>query len=237
MVQVSSRLVRYWQNYHILKFGLKLSLSLTSRSFLLVVGFCFPSSIIDEIKMNFCTVYLYRWAILVWFISTGGLFQYGLSLQVDYFSMVYLYKWAFQYGLSLQVGYFSMVYLYRWAFQYGLSLQVGYFSMVYLYRWAISVWFISTGGLIFYCLSLQVGYSAGITPHPTYKAVKTDKTGHAEVVRIIYDPKIIQYEELLHIFWENHDPTQGMRQGIDIGTQYRFVCWHVDVVSFHYALK
>lgn len=66
-----------------------------------------------------------------------------------------------------------------------------------------------------------VGYAAGITPNPTYKEVCSGMTGHNEVVRVVYDPKIISYEQLLKVFWENHNPTQGMRQGNDVGTQYR----------------
>ena len=66
-----------------------------------------------------------------------------------------------------------------------------------------------------------VGYAAGPTPNPTYKEVCTGQTGHNEVVLIVYDPKMISYAELLKVFWENHNPTQGMRQGNDQGTQYR----------------
>ncbi|HIK41552.1 peptide-methionine (S)-S-oxide reductase MsrA [Thermoleptolyngbya sp. M55_K2018_002] len=69
--------------------------------------------------------------------------------------------------------------------------------------------------------STSVGYAAGITPNPTYQEVCSGLTGHNEVVRVVYDPSVISYEDLLKVFWESHDPTQGMRQGNDVGTQYR----------------
>ena len=66
-----------------------------------------------------------------------------------------------------------------------------------------------------------VGYAGGYTPNPTYEEVCSAQTGHAEVVLVVYDPASVTYEELLKLFWEGHDPTQGMRQGNDVGTQYR----------------
>jgi peptide-methionine (S)-S-oxide reductase len=70
-------------------------------------------------------------------------------------------------------------------------------------------------------VNTAAGYAGGITPNPTYEEVCSGRTGHTEVVRIVFDPKRIAYETLLKVFWESHDPTQGMRQGNDVGTQYR----------------
>ena len=83
--------------------------------------------------------------------------------------------------------------------------------------WGAEKDFWETPGVI----STAVGYTGGSTPNPTYREVCTGKTGHSEAVLVAYDPTKVTYEELLRVFWENHDPTQGMRQGNDVGTQYR----------------
>lgn len=76
--------------------------------------------------------------------------------------------------------------------------------------------------------STAVGYAAGHTPNPTYREVCTGMTGHTEAVLIVFDPEVIRYEDLLQTFWESHDPTQGMRQGNDVGTQYRSGTYYFD---------
>ena len=69
--------------------------------------------------------------------------------------------------------------------------------------------------------STSVGYSGGTTDSPNYQDVCTGRTGHAEVVRVVFDPRVVSYQQLLKVFWESHNPTQGMRQGNDVGSQYR----------------
>ena len=95
------------------------------------------------------------------------------------------------------------------------SLEIAMFGMGCF--WGAERKFWQLNGVI----STQVGYAAGYTENPTYKEVCTGQTGHNEVVRVVFDPNIISFEQLLKVFWEVHNPTQGMRQGNDVGTQYR----------------
>jgi peptide-methionine (S)-S-oxide reductase len=83
--------------------------------------------------------------------------------------------------------------------------------------WGAEKMFWQTPGVV----STAVGYEGGFTPNPTYEEVCSGRTGHAETVRVVFDPSRVTYENLLRVFWESHDPTQGMRQGNDLGTQYR----------------
>jgi peptide-methionine (S)-S-oxide reductase len=85
--------------------------------------------------------------------------------------------------------------------------------------------------------STAVGYAGGFTPNPTYEEVCSGQTGHAEVVQVVYDPALVSYADLLKVFWESHDPTQGMRQGNDVGTQYRSAIYARDTAQREAAEK
>ena len=89
--------------------------------------------------------------------------------------------------------------------------------------WGVERIFWQTEGVY----TTAAGYAGGTTPEPDYKLVCSGSTGHTEVVLVVFDPNIVSYKELLKLFWENHDPTQGMRQGNDIGTQYRSAIYTV----------
>src|ERR1044071_9853631 len=90
--------------------------------------------------------------------------------------------------------------------------------------WGAERKFWETPGVV----ATAVGYAGGYTPNPTYEETCSGRTGHAEVVLVVFDPAVVTYEQLLKEFWEDHDPTQGMRQGNDVGTQYRSVLYTTD---------
>ena len=102
------------------------------------------------------------------------------------------------------------------------GLEIAYFGLGCF--WGAERKFWQTPGVY----STAVGYQGGFTPYPTYKETCTGDTGHTEAVMVVFDPKVISYEALLQLFWESHDPTQGMRQGYDVGTQYRSAIYTVD---------
>ena len=93
--------------------------------------------------------------------------------------------------------------------------------------WGAEKMFWQTPGVV----STNVGYSGGSTPNPSYEEVCSGQTGHTEVVRVFFDPARVSYDELLRVFWEGHDPTQGMRQGNDVGTQYRSAIYYFDAAQ------
>jgi peptide-methionine (S)-S-oxide reductase len=93
--------------------------------------------------------------------------------------------------------------------------------------WGAEKDFWQTSGVV----STAVGYTGGFTPNPTYEEVCSGRTGHAEAVLVAYDPGRVSYEDLLRVFWEHHDPTQGMRQGNDVGTQYRSAIYTADAAQ------
>ena len=100
--------------------------------------------------------------------------------------------------------------------------QIAYFAMGCF--WGVERIFWQTPGV----WVTAVGYTAGFTPNPTYQEVCSGLTGHTEAVRVVFDPKLVSYQDLLKVFWEGHDPTQGMRQGNDVGSQYRSGVYTMD---------
>jgi peptide-methionine (S)-S-oxide reductase len=105
---------------------------------------------------------------------------------------------------------------------YPQGLEIAYFAMGCFWGEERKLWQVPGVWVT------AVGYQNGVTPNPTYEEVCSGRTGHAEAVMVVYDPKVVSYADLLKVFWEGHDPTQGMRQGNDIGTQYRSGLYVVD---------
>lgn len=111
------------------------------------------------------------------------------------------------------------------------NMDIAYFAMGCF--WGVERLFWQQKGIY----TTTAGYTGGVTPNPTYDEVCSGNTGHAEAVRIVFDPQIISYADLLRLFWENHDPAQGMRQGGDIGSQYRSVIYTNSPAQFKQAIE
>lgn len=111
------------------------------------------------------------------------------------------------------------------------NMSIAYFAMGCF--WGVERLFWQQPGIY----STSAGYSGGITENPTYEQVCQGRTGHAEVVRVVFDPAIINYQQLLALFWENHDPSQGMRQGNDIGSQYRSAIYTNSPSQYEQAIE